>query len=166
MRRDVMKKILVPVDGSNASISAVKKSIEIGKKYNSVIKLISVVKSTENRKKDRNENLWNAVDGSIITNNVELEKKLESTYVENSQMLLNQIVTKLDFSGTKVEKEVLIGEPFEKIVETAKNENYDLIVMGNRGFSKIKRFFVGSVTQRVISEAPCPVLVIRSNFEP
>lgn len=161
-----MKKILVPVDGSNASISAVKKSIEIGKKYNSVIKLISVVKSTENRKKDRNENLWNAVDGSIITNNVELEKKLESTYVENSQMLLNQIVTKLDFSGTKVEKEVLIGEPFEKIVETAKNENYDLIVMGNRGFSKIKRFFVGSVTQRVISEAPCPVLVIRSNFEP
>jgi nucleotide-binding universal stress UspA family protein len=161
-----MKKILVPVDGSNASISAVKKSIEIGKKYNSVIKLISVVKSTENRKKDRNENLWNAVDGSIITNNVELEKKLESTYVENSQMLLNQIVTKLDFSGIKVEKEVLIGEPFEKIVETAKNGNYDLIVMGNRGFSKIKRFFVGSVTQRVISEAPCPVLVIRSNFEP
>jgi len=60
----------------------------------------------------------------------------------------------------------LIGEPFEKIVETAKNGNYDLIVMGNRGFSKIKRFFVGSVTQRVISEAPCPVLVIRSNFEP
>lgn len=161
-----MKKILVPVDGSNASISAVKKSIEIGKKYNSVIKLISVVKSTENRKKDRNENLWSAVDGSIITNSAELEKKLESAYVENSQTLLNQIVTKLDFSGTKVEKEVLIGEPFEKIVETAKNGNYDLIVMGNRGFSKIKRFFVGSVTQRVISEAPCPVLVIRSNFEP
>lgn len=161
-----MKKILVPVDGSNASISAVKKSIEIGKKYNSAIKLISVVKSTENRKKDRNENLWSAVDGSIITDSAELEKKLESKYVENSQMLLNQIVAKLDFSGTKVEKEVLIGDPFEKIVETAKNGNYDLIVMGNRGFSKIKRFFVGSVTQRVISEAPCPVLVIRSNFEP
>lgn len=161
-----MKKILVPVDGSNASISAVKKSIEIGKKYNSAIKLISVVKSTENRKKDRNENLWSAVDGSIITDSTELEKKLESKYVENSQTLLNQIVTKLDFSGTKVEKEVLIGDPYEKIVETAKNGNYDLIVMGNRGFSKIKRFFVGSVTQKVISEAPCPVLVIRSNFEP
>lgn len=161
-----MNKILVPVDGSNASISAVKKAIEIGKKYNSHIKLISVVKSTENRRNTRNENLWSAVDGSIITKSVELEMKLENTYVENAQTLLNQIVTKLDFSGTKVEKEVLMGEPFEKIIETANNGNYDLIVMGNRGFSKVKRFFVGSVTQKVISEAPCPVLVIRSTFEP
>lgn len=161
-----MKKILVPVDGSNASISAVKKAIEVGKKNNALIKLISVVKSTETRKKERNENLWSAVDGSIISNGTELRKKLETTYVENSQMLLDQIVTRLDFSGIKVEKEVLLGEPFEKIVETAKEGNYDLIIMGNRGFSKIKRFFVGSVTQRVISEAPCPVLVIRSSFEP
>lgn len=161
-----MNRILVPVDGSNASISAVKKSIEIGKKYNSTIKLISVVKSTESRKEKRNENLWSAVDGSIITESIELEKKLESKYVENSQMLLEQIVTKLDFNGIRVEKEVLIGEPFEKIVDTAKNGNFDLIVMGNRGFSKVKRFFVGSVTQKVISEAPCPVLVIRSHFEP
>ncbi|MGD9568328.1 MAG: universal stress protein [Sedimentibacter sp.] len=161
-----MNKILVPVDGSNASISAVKKSIEIGKKYNSDIKLISVVKSTENRRKERNENLWNAVDGSIIANSVELEKKLESKYVENAQVLLDQIVTKLDFRGTRVEKEVLIGDPFDKIIETAKNGNYDLIVMGNRGFSKVKRFFVGSVTQKVLAEAPCPVLVIRNSFEP
>lgn len=161
-----MRKILVPVDGSNASINAVKKAIEIGKNYNSNIKLISVVKSTENRSKVRNENMWSAVDGSIITKSLELEKKLESTYIENAQMLLDQIVTKLDFTKTKVEKEVLIGEPSEKIIETAKNGSYDLIVMGNRGFSKVKRFFVGSVTQKVISEAPCPVLVIKSNFEP
>ncbi len=160
-----MKKILVPVDGSNASISAVKKSIEIGKKYNLTIKLISVVKSTEYKRKNRNENLWSAVDGSIITENEELEKKLESKYVENVQTLLDQIVTRLDFNGTKVEKEVLVGEPYEKVIETARNGNFDLIVMGNRGFSKVKRFFVGSVTQRVISEAPCPVLVIRSSFE-
>ncbi len=161
-----MKKILVPVDGSNASISAVKKSIEIGKKYNSTIKLISVVKSTEYKRKNRNENLWSAVDGSIITENEELEKKLESKYVENVRTLLDQIVTRLDFNGTKVEKEVLVGEPYEKIIETARNGNFDLIVMGNRGFSKVKRFFVGSVAQRVISEAPCPVLVIRGSFEP
>lgn len=161
-----MNKILVPVDGSNASISAVKKSIEIGKKYNSYIKLISVVKSTDHRRKERNENLWSAVDGSIITNSIELEKKLEGKYVENAQMLLDQIVTKLDFNGTSVEKEVLVGDPFDKIVDTAKSGNYDLIIMGNRGFSKVKRFFIGSVTQKVISESPCPVLVVKSHFEP
>lgn len=164
-----MKRILVPVDGSNASVSAVKKAIEIGKTYNSVIKLISVVKSTEKRRKERNENLWNAVDGSIIADiaeSAELEKKLESKYTENAEMLLSQIAAKLNFTGTRLEREVLIGEPYEKIIETAANGGFDLIVMGNRGFSKFKRFFVGSVTQKVISEAPCPVLVIRSNFEP
>ena len=58
-----------------------------------------------------------------------------------------------------------VGEIYEKILDIAKDENFDLIVMGNRGFSKIKRFFVGSVTQKVISEAPCPVLVIHSDAE-
>ncbi|HBV68622.1 MAG TPA: universal stress protein, partial [Clostridiales bacterium] len=98
-----MKRILVPVDGSNASVSAVKKAIEIGKTYNSVIKLISVVKSTEKRRKERNENLWNAVDGSIIADiaeSAELEKKLESKYTENAEMLLSQIAAKLNFAGT------------------------------------------------------------------
>lgn len=160
-----MKKLLVPVDGSNASIAAVKKAIEIARNNNSYVKLISVVKSSENKKKDRNENLWSAVDGSIIVNE-ELEKKLESNYVENSEKLLSQILSRLDFSGIRVETEVLVGEPYLKITEHAKNGKFDVIIMGSRGFSKIKRFFVGSVTQRVISEAPCPVLVIKSAFEP
>lgn len=164
-----MKKILVPVDGSNASISAVKKAIEVSKKYNSSIKLLTVVKSTENKRKERNENFWNAVDGSIIGESVEsaeLEKKLESKYMEHAHTLLNQIVARLDFSGIIVEKEVITGEPYDKIIETARSGGFDLIVMGNRGLSKVKRFFIGSVTQRVISESPCPVLVIRSDFEP
>lgn len=160
-----MKRLLVPVDGSNASIAAVKKAIEIARNNNSYIKLISVVKSSENKTIERNENLWSAVDGSI-NSDLDLEKKLENKYVENSEKLLNQIISRLDFNGIKVEKEVLIGEPYSKIVEHAKNCNFDLIVMGNRGFSKIKRLFVGSVTQRVISEASSPVLVIKSAFEP
>ncbi|WP_312701424.1 universal stress protein [Sedimentibacter sp.] len=160
-----MKRLLIPVDGSNASIAAVKKAIEIARSNNSYVKLISVVKSSENKRKERNENLWNAVDGSIIVNE-ELEKKLESNYVENSEKLLSQIISRLDFNGIRVETEVLVGEPYLKIIEQAKNGNFDLIIMGSRGFSKVKRFFVGSVTQRVIAEAPSPVLVIRSAFEP
>ncbi|MDD2494012.1 MAG: universal stress protein [Tissierellia bacterium] len=155
-------KILVPVDGSNASINAVKKAIEIARKYNYSIKLISIVKSMDNK---RNENLWSSVDGSIIVENEELNKNYEKRNKENFEKLLNSIVSKLDFNGIKVELDVLLGEPYSIITETAKKENFDLIIMGSRGFSKIKRFFVGSVTQRVISEAPCPVLVIRSDFE-
>jgi nucleotide-binding universal stress UspA family protein len=81
---------------------------------------------------------------------------------EDSVRLLDSLTEELDFGDAKIEKAVLVGEPYHMILETAKGISADLIVMGNRGFSKIKRFFVGSVTQRVISEAPCPVLVIHT----
>jgi nucleotide-binding universal stress UspA family protein len=158
-------RLLVPIDGSNASIGAVKKALELARKYNFSIKLISVV-AEKNSEYRRHENAWRGVDGSIISESEELEKQLEKKIKENSERLLNAIVSKLDFSGIKIETEVILGEPYSKILETAKNDKIDMIVMSNRGFSKIKRFFVGSVTQRVISEAPCPVLVVNTSFEP
>ena len=158
-------KLLVPVDGSNASISAVKKALELAGEYGFSIKLISVVTARDSEYR-RHENAWKGVDGSIISESEDLEKMLEKKIKENAQRLLDAIVSKLDFSGIRVEKEVLLGEPYAKIIETAKNDNIDIIVMSNRGFSKVKRFFVGSVTQKVISEAPCPVLVVNAGFEP
>ncbi|HOH70406.1 MAG TPA: universal stress protein [Sedimentibacter sp.] len=158
-------KLLVPVDGSNASISAVKKALELARQYGFAIKLISVV-TEKNSEYRRHENAWRGVDGSIISESEELEKRLEEKIKENAQRLLDAIVSKLDFSGIRVEKEVLLGEPYAKIIETAKNDKIDIIVMSNRGFSKVKRFFVGSVTQKVISDAPCPVLVVNPGFEP
>ena len=158
-------KLLVPVDGSNASINAVKKSLELARKYNFSIKLISVV-AEKNSEYRRHENAWRGVDGSIISESEDLEKQLEKKIKENAERLLNAIVSKLDFSGIKVETQVLLGEPYVKILEAAKNDNIEMIVMSNRGFSKVKRFFFVFVTQRVISEAPCPVLVVNTSFEP
>lgn len=158
-------KLLVPVDGSNASINAVKKALDLARKYNFSIKLISVV-AEKNSEYRRHENAWRGVDGSIISESEDLEKQMEKKVTENAERLLNAIVSKLNFNGIQVETQVLLGEPYLKILETARNDNIEMIVMSNRGFSKIKRFFVGSVTQRVISEAPCPVLVVNTGFEP
>ena len=114
----------------------------------------------------RHENAWRGVDGSIISESEDLEKQLEKKVTESAERLLDAIVSKLNFNGIQVETQVLLGEPYMKILEAARNDNIEMIVMSNRGFSKIKRFFVGSVTQRVISEAPCPVLVVNTSFEP
>jgi nucleotide-binding universal stress UspA family protein len=158
-------KILVPVDGSTASINAVKKSIEVAKKMNGTIKLLSVVHIDGLQSYSRYKKQWSQVDGSAISESDPEEMKIEEKMKENSWRILNAIVEKLDFSNIHTEEEVLIGEPYEVILEKAKNENFDLIVMGNRGFSKIKRFFVGSVTQRVISDSPCPVLVMHTKID-
>ena len=53
------------------------------------------------------------------------------------------------------------GRPADKIVETAKLESCDLIVIGSRGLGGIKEFFLGSVSDRVADEAPCPVLIVK-----
>lgn len=57
------------------------------------------------------------------------------------------------------------GDPAEKIVETAEEENVDVIIMGT-GKSKIDKHLLGSVSEKVVHSAPCTVLLIRSKFKP
>lgn len=53
------------------------------------------------------------------------------------------------------------GNPGEEILSVLHSEQVDLAVLGSRGHSGIKRFFLGSVSDWVVQEAPCPVLVVR-----
>lgn len=53
------------------------------------------------------------------------------------------------------------GMPFERIIWIARRQGADLIVMGTHGRSGLRRVFFGSVAERVVREAPCPVLTVR-----
>ena len=67
-------------------------------------------------------------------------------------------------AGTeRVEVETLLkgGHPVEGILQTAKKDDFDLIVMGARGISRIRGILIGSVSDGVIRHAPCPVLVVK-----
>ncbi|MEX0601270.1 MAG: universal stress protein [Rhodothermales bacterium] len=54
------------------------------------------------------------------------------------------------------------GHAASSIVDRSKREEADLIIIGKRGRSAIERFFIGSVTERVVRHAPCPVLVVET----
>lgn len=56
---------------------------------------------------------------------------------------------------------LLEGRPAEAILEAAIGEKADLIVMGTRGLGAIGSLFLGSQSQKVVAEAPCPVLLVR-----
>ncbi len=64
-------------------------------------------------------------------------------------------------AGVNVETRVAIGNVADQIIQHATEVNADLIVMGHRGKSLIQRWLLGSVSKRVISYAPCSVLVVR-----
>lgn len=57
------------------------------------------------------------------------------------------------------------GDPANEIVEAAEKEGFDLIVVGHRGLSPITAFLLGSVSNRVVTHAPCSVLVVRPGLE-
>ena len=59
--------------------------------------------------------------------------------------------------STRVE----LGQPVEVICELAKTLGSDLVVVGARGHNAAQRFLLGSVSDRVVHHAPCPVLVVR-----
>jgi nucleotide-binding universal stress UspA family protein len=145
-----MKKILVPIDGSIASINAAKKAVDVAKHYGSSITFISVAHLPDVAKYEKYNTTW-------FTD----YEKMTISLREEEEKMVDSIIRNLDFGDIKCNKIIITGEPYDEILNVATEGKYDLIVMGRRGFSKIKRFFVGSVTQRVIAEAPCPVLVVQ-----
>ncbi len=63
-------------------------------------------------------------------------------------------------AGVKVVQKVLHGTPYAGIVNLAEEEKADVIVMGTHGRTGLKHMLIGSVTEKVVRKAPCPILVI------
>ena len=145
-----IKKILVPIDGSAASRKAAERAVSIAKKNDSEITFVTVAAVPDlYRYGDMRFRVEKSY-GDIVNNAKELETKM-----------IDKFLDELNIEGINFEKIVVVGEPYEEILKIANESIYDYIVMGRRGYSKITRFFIGSVTQRVISEAPCPVIVVK-----
>lgn len=147
-----MKKILVPVDGSAASKEAVAKAFELARKYGSEVVIFNVFFEPDIA-------IYNKF-GVIYDPNIEMVKE---TIKNKESKMLDSIIRDLDSTGITYKKKLVPGIAYEQILNEAKDGEYNLIVMGQRGFSKIKRFFVGSQTVRVLSDTTCPVLVVHKS---
>lgn len=61
----------------------------------------------------------------------------------------------------EIHTEILEGDPASAIIEVAKTRGSDIIVMGSRGLGRLAGLLLGSTSQKVVSHAPCPVLIVR-----
>jgi nucleotide-binding universal stress UspA family protein len=68
--------------------------------------------------------------------------------------------------GPKVHARIDAGDPAHEIVRRAETDRYDLVVMATHGRSGLAHLLVGSVTEKVIRRAPCPVLTVRTRAVP
>lgn len=88
------------------------------------------------------------------------QKAIDQT-LQQAALLLAPIQSMLDKAHTDYRDMVLEGPPAERICEVAHIEQCEMIIMGSRGRSDLKGLLLGSVTHRVLQQAPCPVLVVR-----
>jgi nucleotide-binding universal stress UspA family protein len=61
----------------------------------------------------------------------------------------------------EIHTELIEGSPAEAIIDVAETRHSDVIVMGSRGISTLAGLLLGSTSQKVVSHAPCPVLIVR-----
>jgi nucleotide-binding universal stress UspA family protein len=76
---------------------------------------------------------------------------------------VTQMVRELAGTGSvpEITTKIVMGAPYREVVKEAQEGHYDLIVMGTHGRTGLKHLFVGSVAERVVRMASCPVLTVR-----
>ena len=137
------KKILVPTDGSEFAKKAQKQALFLANVCGAQIIAISV---TEN----------NFISGLPSDDEV---YQLNQILKERSEENLEEF-DKLNKNDLKITHVIKEGLPAKVILEVAKEEDVDLIVMGSSGKSGFDRFIMGSVADKVVNSAKCAVLVV------
>jgi universal stress protein A len=139
-----LKKILVPVDFSEASNSAVKYALRISGITHSKLMFLNVLEP----------------ETPVTVDNVPYGCLEELK--ENAEENLRALTRASHESGiTKTTSLTRCGLPAHEIVEEAKESDVDLIVIATHGYTGWKHFCIGSTAEKVVRAAPCPVLVVR-----
>ena len=148
-----MKKILVPIDFSKSSGSAVRFAFSLARENYADLIVLHVAWKFQAWKicddatfLDPRLYAWEA--GRVVREAASELNRFLGKYLEEARYVCN------------VSRRVVFGGVVEKIIETAEKEQVDLIVMAPRRHGVWKRLLLGSVTQDVTGSAPCPVLAI------
>lgn len=140
---NMYKKILVPTDGSEFAKKSQLHALFLAKACNAEIVAVSV-----------SENHF--INGISLNEEVEQLNKLLTDRCKEDLKELEEM-NEDDIKITSIIKE---GSPAKAILEVASQEDVDLIVIGSSGKSGFDRFILGSVSEKVVNAAKCPVLVV------
>jgi nucleotide-binding universal stress UspA family protein len=148
-----MDRILIGVDGSPPSLKAVDFAADLASKYNAELILLTVVPHLSPE--------HNAA--------VEEYARSEHMPVREAELALTTADSVLDNARRKaqakgvarISAEPSFGDPAQEIMTVAQDRQADLIVVGSRGHGRLAGLLLGSVTQKVVSLAHCPVVVVR-----
>lgn len=145
-------KLLVAVDGSTHASHALEMACRMASKETDSLVLVVVVEE------------YSAVDlldaETALATGLAVAKENEELH-RRALELLEQAASECAGRGIPYTVSEITGNPRDGIIDAAKANNADIIVMGCRGFGAVKRLLLGSVSDYVVQHAPCSVLVCR-----
>ena len=144
----LLANIVVAIDGSGLSLKAAKHAVSMAKEQDAKVYAVAVVKFHQS----------DAFRGSTST----LQKFIQKE-AEIAQKWLDSVGADADRNNVRFESKVIktTSSIPEEIIKYAKGKRSDLIVMGTRGRTGLKKILLGSVAQAVVTHASCPVTVVR-----
>lgn len=142
-------RILVAIDGSEASNNALKRAIYGAKALGLELHLVSVAERP-----------------FVMDASIESGEDID-IYSSGLQQIQRRSKEQAEEAGAKVGESIILqGSPAEAIVDRAEEVGYDYIVLGRRGSGLSVRFRLGSTTHKVVAYAPCPVVVVPQREDP
>jgi len=140
-----IKEILVPVDGSENSMRAVKYALGLARPLEARIRLFYVfpVSSVE-------------IIGMAGMSRDDIERAAQAA----AQRVFDKMHAEIGETDVKIEDETSIGDPAEEIIRWTEDDNDLMVVLGRRGLSRIQSLLLGSVSEKVVRHAHSPVTII------
>jgi nucleotide-binding universal stress UspA family protein len=138
------KKILIATDGSENARRAADEAAVFARESASHVIFVYIINTPPSQSR-------------MVQANFDVHSLLE----EDAESKIKYILNIFDQEGLPYTLKVAIGDPATEIIEIAEKEAVDLVVIGSRGLGTIKGVFMGSVSQKVIYHATCPVLIVK-----
>jgi nucleotide-binding universal stress UspA family protein len=145
-----LKKILVATDFSEPSEAALAYGRELARSFGAALTVVHVVENVLSRAY--------GIDGGAMMIDPELQRQIEAAAREH----VERNIFEEDRKVLKATGVVLVSNaPADAIVDFARRSNIGLVVMGTHGRGGVAHLVMGSVAERVVRTAPCPVLTVR-----
>jgi len=149
-----IKNILVPTDFSDSSKMALDYALSLAQTFKAKVFLMHVYEPV----------VYYTDVPMGMPDIVEMEQSIRSSS-ENALSALMENEIKPRFGDVAVEKILAEGKPFVEIIRLAREKQIDLIVLSSHGRGFLEHMLLGSVTEKVVRKAPCPVLTVRSQSQ-
>lgn len=167
-----LKKIMVGCDFSKDSKLAFDYGLSLAQEFQAELYLTHVVKPSENLKLKASDYIdvtptdyvkWQSSDYLEMQKQFLDEKHSKSNQLrENLEKQLYFMVPEESRNWCTPKTTLLDGEPYKELINYAQQEKIDMIILGIRGHTLWEKLMVGSTTDRIIRQSPCPVLAVRS----